>query len=110
MTGYVVGRFHSGGVAGLRPNEVAAILKPPRSVRPELVERRIGDCGCPEEQWLFDTLDLIIHFEPNGDVDAHLDGGDWGEADFGVKNCPDEEEGRQRVFLWALRLTEGPVT
>ncbi len=68
----------------------------------EFIEGYIGDCGCPEEHYLFGGIDLTVHFEPNGDVDGFLDGGDWGEAEttvFGV----DAQEGRKAIFDWAAK-------
>jgi len=70
---------------------------------PELQSEGIGDCGCPEEIWLLGGLELHIHFEPNGDVDAFADGGDWGEAETTVEGFT-PEAGRVAVFAWAASL------
>jgi len=46
----------------------------------ELIEKRIGACGCPEEVWRIDGLDVEIHFEnaPEGPfADVWVDAGDW---------------------------------
>lgn len=75
--------------------------------RAELIERRVGDCGCPEEVYLFDGIDLTIHFEPNGDVDAFMDGGDLGEAERTEEGVT-PEEGRRAIFAWAASLTATP--
>lgn len=69
-----------------------------------LIERRTGECGCPEEQYLYAGLDLIIHFEPNGDVDGFIDGGDWGEAETSLLGLA-ADAGRLAIFTWAARLT-----
>lgn len=69
----------------------------------ELQSVGVGDCGCPEEIWIFGGLEIYIHFEPNGDVDAFADGGDWGEAETTIEGfAPDE--GREAVFAWAASL------
>lgn len=73
----------------------------------ELVEVRVGDCGCPEEVYLFNFIDLTIHFEPNGDADGFMDGGDWGEAEIVVEGMS-RREGRRAVFAWAASMTAGP--
>lgn len=68
-----------------------------------LIATRQGDCGCPEEDWLVNGLDLTVHFEANGDVDAFLDAGDWeADATFQASN---QDEGRAAVFAWVDRLT-----
>ena len=74
--------------------------------RAELVESRIGECGCPEEHYLFDGIDLIIHFEPNGDVDAFWDTGD-DCADWTTHEGQSRFNGRLAAFAWAASLTGG---
>lgn len=74
----------------------------------DLQARRVGECGCPEEVYLFDGLDLTIHFEPNGDVDGHLDGGYWGEATTTGELGHGHDEGRRAIFAWAASLIHGP--
>src|SRR4051812_10488228 len=47
----------------------------------ELIETRIGACGCPEEVWNVDGIEVSIHFENDPikgpHADAWADGGDW---------------------------------
>jgi hypothetical protein len=73
----------------------------------KLVERRIGDCGCPEEEYLFEGIDLVVHYEPNGDADAHMDGGDWGEATTSIRGLP-QDAAREAVFAWASNIVAAP--
>lgn len=77
-------------------------MTPAHDIR--LLERRIGDCGCPEEIYLFNLIDLSIHFEPDGAADAFMDGGDWGEAEITVRE-QSADAARERIFSWAASLT-----
>lgn len=74
----------------------------------QLIERRTGECGCPEEHYMFNGIDLIVHFEPTGEADAHLDGGDWGEAEMTVEAPARPDAARATIFAWAAALTDGP--
>lgn len=66
----------------------------------ELIERRVGDCGCPEECYLVRGIDLVVHFEPDGTADAFMDGGDWGEAEASFW-APSVDMARKTVLSWA---------
>ncbi|MFV1719067.1 MULTISPECIES: hypothetical protein, partial [unclassified Phaeobacter] len=35
------------------------------------------ECGCPEELWRIDGLDLLFHFEEDGQSEAFIFAGDW---------------------------------
>jgi hypothetical protein len=76
---------------------------------PELLEMRHGDCGCPEEEWLFLGFNLIIHHEPTGETDGFLDGGDCGEAEISVRAAT-ALGGRAAIFAWANALIMGAAT
>ena len=66
----------------------------------ELIETRTGDCGCPEEEYVFEGYSLTIHFEPTGEADAFLDCSDEGEAERSlVRDHP--TAAREALFLWA---------
>lgn len=71
----------------------------------ELIATRTGDCGCPEEDYLFDGLDLQVHYEPNGDADAYLYDGEW-DAAFTI-NRPTVDQGREAVFARAREILAG---
>ncbi|HZV83802.1 MAG TPA: hypothetical protein VFF48_02355 [Brevundimonas sp.] len=75
--------------------------------RAEFLGFRVGDCGCPEELYLFDGIDLVIHFEPNGDVDAFWDSGD-DCADWTTHEGMTRFNGRLAAFAWAASLMQGP--
>lgn len=55
------------------------------------------DCGCPMEQWLYQGITIDMHFEANGCVDVHVDGGDW-DRDLG------EIESREAAFAYVDAL------
>lgn len=65
------------------------------------------DCGCPEEHYLINGVDLEIHFDKTGEVDAFMDGGDWGEA-FKTVRGASPDVARIEVLAWALVLTSIP--
>ncbi|WP_374600504.1 hypothetical protein [Brevundimonas sp.] len=77
--------------------------------RAELIECRVGDCGCPEEEYLFDGINLIVHFEPDGSADAFMDGGDWGECETTVEGVT-RFAARVAVLAWADSVVRGPAT
>ncbi|WP_371398883.1 hypothetical protein [Marinovum algicola] len=35
------------------------------------------ECGCPEELWRLDGIDLLFHFEEDGQSEAFIFAGDW---------------------------------
>lgn len=69
-----------------------------------LVGHRTGDCGCPEEVYLFNGVDLTIHFEPTGETDAFMDWGDNGEAEHTVV-AASQDQARDEIFRWAAEMT-----
>lgn len=70
----------------------------------EFIRAGIGDCGCPEEEYLFNGVDLIVHYDPDGTADAHMDWGDDGEAETTVEGHS-RFAARHAVFAWAASLT-----
>ncbi len=70
----------------------------------EFIRCVIGDCGCPEEEYLFNGVDLIVHYDPDGTADAHMDWGDDGEAETTVEGMS-RFAARHAVFAWAASLT-----
>lgn len=74
----------------------------------QLIGVEIGDCGCPEETYLFNGIDLIVHYEPDGTADAFMDGGDWGECETSIEGMT-RFAARLAVFSWAASMTMGPA-
>lgn len=74
----------------------------------ELISAGRGDCGCPEEEYLFDSFNLTLHFEPDGAVDGFIDGGDEGEAETELRGLT-PFAGRLAIFAWAARMIHGPA-
>lgn len=70
----------------------------------EFIRCVTGDCGCPEEEYLFNGVDLIVHYEPDGTADAFMDFGDDGEAETTVEGMS-RFAARHAVFAWAASLT-----
>lgn len=73
----------------------------------ELLDTREGDCGCAEEAWRVNGIDLDLHVEPTGEIHAFMDGGDWGEAERTF--APGHPDGvRAAALVWAIGMTNGP--
>lgn len=70
----------------------------------EFIRCVTGDCGCPEEEYRFAGVDLIVHYEPDGTADAFMDWGDDGEAETTVEGMS-RFAARHAVFAWAASLT-----
>lgn len=70
-------------------------------------ECEIADCGCPQEHFVFNGIDLYVHYEADGTADAFMDGGDWGEAETTVEGFT-RFAARLAVFSWAASLMSGP--
>lgn len=67
----------------------------------DLVETRVGDCGCPEEVYCMSGVELTVHYEPNGDADAHLDAGpDYYEYETTIEGLA-RDAARAAVISWA---------
>jgi hypothetical protein len=47
--------------------------EPPRII----ADRASEECGCPEREFIYRGVDVLIHFEGNGSSEAHFDTGDW---------------------------------
>jgi len=62
----------------------------------------LEDCGCPAEEWIYQGVELYLHFEPNGDVDVFANAGDW-TRDFTVRGAT-VELGRAEAFAWVDAL------
>ncbi|WP_093449837.1 hypothetical protein [Sphingomonas sp. YR710] len=58
-----------------------------------------ADCGCPEEIWIYRNIEVTIHFEPDGAIDAFFDAGDW-QNDMTFPPAPDHEAARAAAFAW----------
>lgn len=76
--------------------------------RLEFVGCETGECGCPEETYIFDGIDLVVHYEPDGTADAFMDGGDWGECETSVEGMS-RFAARHAVISWAASMVHGPA-
>lgn len=47
-----------------------------------LTQRPSEDCGCPEEEWIMNSLFIIIHLEDDGTGHVFMDCGDWDSDQF----------------------------
>lgn len=76
------------------------------SMKAELLELRASDeCGCPEEEWIYGGVTLIIHEETDGNVHAFLDAGDWDTEVFLPYSTLDAARGP--IFAWAYDSMHG---
>lgn len=56
------------------------------------------DCGCPEEVWRLNGIDLLFHFEEDGSSEAFLFAGDWElETTLQARSLDDL---RAKAFQW----------
>lgn len=76
----------------------------------ELEHVEIADCGCPEENYLFNGVNLQVHYDSEGEADAFMDWGDDGQAEFSVRDLPSRFAARKAVFAWAASRTAWPVS
>jgi len=56
------------------------------------------ECGCPEEVWRLNGIDLLFHFEEDGSSEAFLFAGDWElETTLQARSLDDL---RAKAFQW----------
>lgn len=68
-----------------------------------LIDARLSDgCGCPEEDWIIDFIDVTIHIEPDGSGEIFVDAGDW-QAELTVA-CAGIEELRSKAIEYIQSL------
>jgi hypothetical protein len=60
------------------------------------------DCGCPVEDWVYRSVCLQLHFEPDGSLEVFADTGDWQE-EVALK-ATTMESARAEAFAWVDRL------
>lgn len=60
------------------------------------------ECGCPVEEWIVHGVDVTLHFEADGTMEAYLDAGDWD------LNLPlfaaTMEDAREQTFTYIEKL------
>lgn len=60
------------------------------------------ECGCPVEEWVCCGVSLILHFEPDGTMEAFADTGEW-DCDVPLKSAT-MEAAREEAFAWCRSL------
>ncbi|MHA3913884.1 hypothetical protein [Halovulum sp. GXIMD14793] len=60
------------------------------------------ECGCPEEIWQIDGMELLFHFEADGTSEAFLFAGDWEEET--TLNARSLDDLRAKAFQWLADL------
>lgn len=73
-------------------------------MRDAILERAYPDpdCGCPVEEWVVAGVNLTLHFEADGKMEAFADNGDW-DCDVPLK-ARTMEAARSEAFAWARAL------
>lgn len=62
------------------------------------------ECGCPEEIWRINGLDLLFHFEEDGTSEAFIFAGDWErETALEARSLDDL---RAKAFQWFADLMD----
>lgn len=64
------------------------------------------ECGCPEELWRIDGIELLFHFEDDGDSDAFIFAGDW-EVETTMK-ATTLDDLRAKAFQWFADVMDTP--
>ncbi len=64
--------------------------------------RRSAECGCPEEEWLMNGLDTIIHMEPATGGHIFIDCGDWEDERIVEASCI--EDLRLQAKQWTFSI------
>lgn len=63
------------------------------------------ECGCPEELWRINGMDVLIHFEENGSSEMFIFAGDFEmERSATARNMM---ELRSQMFAWLGEFTDG---
>ena len=62
------------------------------------------ECGCPEEIWIIDGLEAVIHFEPDGSSEGFISAGDWEvHRTFRSRSMA---ELRAQLFAWIAEIQD----
>lgn len=87
------------GANVLNEMRVSAALTPTGTTPIYILARVPSDeCGCPEELWRIDGLDLLFHFEEDGQSEAFIFAGDWEmETTLQARSLDDL---RAKAFQW----------
>ncbi len=87
------------GANVLNEMRVGAELAPKGDTPISILARVPSDeCGCPEELWRIDGLDLLFHFEEDGQSEAFIFAGDWEkETTLQARSLDDL---RAKAFQW----------
>jgi hypothetical protein len=73
---------------------------------PRLIETRASEeCGCPEEEWIFRGVEIVLHAEADGSGDVICHGEDW-QHDILLPAPATMEDMRAAAFAWVGRLPD----
>lgn len=75
-----------------------------------VIARPSQDCGCPEEEWLFSGLPLLIHFEPDGAGEAVLELDEDVSLERAFTGVAQIEDLRAEAFAWARACLGGKIS
>lgn len=83
----------------LNEMRVGAALAPIGTAPISILARTPSDeCGCPEELWRIDGIELLFHFEEDGKSEAFIFAGDWEmETTLQARSLDDL---RAKAFQW----------
>ena len=69
----------------------------------ELIAKGVSDeCGCPEETWNINGIDVLIHLEPDGRGEIFLDAGGWQNEK--IVDCCGIDHLLQQASAWVRSL------
>lgn len=61
-----------------------------------------ADCGCPVEEWICRGIELQLHFEADGTMEAYADAGEW-DINLPLK-ATTMIAAREEAFAWVRAL------
>lgn len=94
------------GAEALRGLRVSSGVKPTGTAPISLLARVPSDeCGCPEELWRIDGIELLFHFEDDGPCDAFIFAGDW-DAETSI-DADTLDDLRAKAFQWLADMMRG---
>lgn len=96
------------GAEALADLRVGDVPKETGAAPIEILARVPSDeCGCPEELWRLDGIDLLFHFEDDGSSDAFIFAGDW-ELETALK-ARSLDDLRAKAFQWFADVIDAAV-
>lgn len=103
-----IGRHYASQEGAIAINELRlnGTVKPTGTAPISMLARVPSEeCGCPEELWRMDGIELLFHFEEDGSSEAFIFAGDWEqETSIEARSLDDL---RAKSFQWLADIMDG---